>query len=167
MSAISPRPIADARVCLWQADSVGYYSGYLSKDPDSFATPPLAIPFRPATARASCVACSLSTSGESRYFRTIYPGWYYARCPHIHIKVHAGGKDLYTGELFLPEEWNKVIQKLLPCNQHTTLERLPNSDDVTYQMAGGHDTLVSPTPMTPGQPELGLTGSITVAVAGS
>jgi hypothetical protein len=38
---------------------------------------------------------------------------------------------------------------------------------VVYQMTGGHDTLVSLTPMTPGQPELGLRGWITVAVAGS
>ena len=101
MSAISPRPIADARVCLWQADSVGYYSGYLSKDPDSFATPPVGHPLPP--------------SDGSRFLR---------------------------GVQSVDERGVAVFQ-----------------DDLPW--------LVSPTPMTPGQPELGLTGSITVAVAGS
>ena len=100
-------------------------------------------------------------------FKTIYPGWYYARCLHIHIKVEAGGKDLYTGELYLPEEWNEVVAKLRPYNQHTGLERMTNSDDVVYQRAHGHATLVSLTPVTPGKPELGFTGSFTLAVAGS
>ena len=100
-------------------------------------------------------------------FKTIYPGWYFARYLHIHVKVEAGGKDLYTGELYLPEEWNEVVEKLPPHNHHTTLERIHNSDDMVYKMTGGHEMVVNLTPMTPGRPELGLTGSITLAVAGS
>ena len=100
-------------------------------------------------------------------FRTVYPGRYYARCLHIHIKVDAGGKDLFTGEMYLPEEWNEVIEKLPPYNEHTTLERVPNSEDAVYQATGGPGMLLHLTPVTPGQPELGFSGSITVAAVGS
>jgi protocatechuate 3,4-dioxygenase beta subunit len=159
------RPIAGARVYLWQADSDGYYSGYADKHPDSFANPPVEHAIPPSDDLRFLRGVQSVDERGVAVFKTIYPGWYYARCLHIHIKVEAGGKDLYTGELFLPEEWNNVVQKLPPYNQHTTLERTPNSDDVVYQRANAPDTLVSLTPRTPGQPELGFTGSITVTAS--
>ena len=33
-------------------------------------------------------------------FETAYPGWYQGRTVHIHVKVHVGGKQIHTGQLF-------------------------------------------------------------------
>jgi protocatechuate 3,4-dioxygenase beta subunit len=38
-------------------------------------------------------------------FHTIYPGWYYDRAVHIHLKVHIAGHEAFTGELFLLLTW--------------------------------------------------------------
>jgi len=161
------RPVAGARVHLWQADALGYYSGYHGKNPDSFANPPVGHPLPPEDDLRGLRGVQTTDERGVAVFTTIYPGWYYARCLHIHIKVETGGKSLFTGEMYLPEEWNEVIAKLTPYNRHATLERVPNSEDAVYRVMGGPGMLLHLTPVTPGQPELGFTGSITVAAAGS
>ncbi|MEU0842627.1 hypothetical protein ABZ370_24555 [Streptomyces sp. NPDC005962] len=76
-----------------------------------------------------------------------------------------GGQERYTGQVYLPEEYNEAVAGLAPYNQHTTLERLRNEDDLVYQSAGGPDLLLDVAPVDPRDVEAGLTASFTLTVA--
>ena len=42
-------------------------------------------------------------------FRTIYPGWYPGRTPHIHVKVSVAGSEVHTGQLFFDEALTTAV----------------------------------------------------------
>ena len=42
-------------------------------------------------------------------FDTIYPGWYRGRTPHIHLKVHVGGNEVHTGQLFFRDSISAAV----------------------------------------------------------
>ena len=77
--------------------------------------------------------------------------------------VTVDGQELYTGQLYLPEEYNEAVGTLPPYNQHTTLERLPNEDDLVYRTAGGKDLLLDVMPLDPDRLAAGLTAGLTAA----
>lgn len=44
-------------------------------------------------------------------FKTVYPGWYHGRTPHIHVKVHVGGSVVHTGQVFFPDTVSSSVYK--------------------------------------------------------
>ncbi len=44
-------------------------------------------------------------------FLTIYPGWYNPRAVHVHVKVHLGGSELLTTQLYFPEDLTDSIHQ--------------------------------------------------------
>lgn len=69
-------------------------------------------------------------------FDTIYPGWYSGRTPHIHLKVHVGGRVVHTGQLFFPERASRFVYAggvYAPRGQAD----VPNASDGIYRQAGG------------------------------
>ena len=42
-------------------------------------------------------------------FETVYPGWYQGRTVHIHVKVHVGGKQIHTGQLFFDDTFTDAV----------------------------------------------------------
>lgn len=171
---LAGKPFEDATVTLWHCDPLGYYSGYLDMDPDEWvatATPEgvTAVEWDPPATDDSRFLRGEQPLDERGVvaFSTLYPGWYFGRAVHIHIKVQVGGEDFWTSQLYLPEEWNKFTEKLPPYNEHSTLERLTNDYEPRLQMPGFHDMIVGLEPITPGRPELGLTGSLTLNITRS
>lgn len=44
-------------------------------------------------------------------FLTIYPGWYAPRAVHVHVKVHLGGNELLTTQLYFPDDLTDQIHQ--------------------------------------------------------
>ena len=47
-------------------------------------------------------------------FRTIYPGWYPGRTPHIHVKVHVDRQTALTTQLYFDEDTNAKVYAEAP-----------------------------------------------------
>jgi len=60
------------------------------------------------------------TAGDVR-FRTIYPGWYSGRTPHVHLKFRVGAKAATT-QLYFPDEVTNAVYARAPYARH------PNRD---------------------------------------
>jgi protocatechuate 3,4-dioxygenase, beta subunit len=86
------RPIADARVEIWQCDAAQHYR-------------------HPADAGGSALDKGFTGFGwqqggaDGRYaFETIEPVAYPGRTPHIHVKVKHDGRTLLSSQVFMPDQ---------------------------------------------------------------
>lgn len=121
MDVAGCKPVKAAAVDIWQRDAAGVYSG-VSGDRAMFL-------------RGTQVS---DASGLAR-FATIYPGSYPGRTVHIHVKVHVGGQDTYTGQLYFDDAVSDVVFKSAPYN--LTTRRGRNTDDGIYRQSGAASTL--------------------------
>lgn len=84
------RPVPRALIEVWQADDKGEYdnSGFRLRG-------------------------HLFTDADGRYrIRTIVPGAYPGRTPHIHVKVQAPGRPVLTTQLYMPGEAGNARDRL-------------------------------------------------------
>lgn len=84
------RPVAGARVEIWQCDETGHYH----HPGDGGRADPAFQGFGRA---------SVDAAGRYR-FRTIRPAPYSGRTPHIHVKVRLGQRELLTTQLYVAGE---------------------------------------------------------------
>lgn len=74
-------------------------------------------------------------------FTTTYPGSCPGRSAHIHVKVHAGGNVVHTGQLYFPQRFNDRIyaqaryQHLAPRGPRTTEQHLNSSGGAETKLA--------------------------------
>ena len=95
-------------------------------------------------------------------FLTLYPGWYNPRAVHVHVKVHLGGQELLTTQLYFPDELTDSIHQ----TEHYAARYptpFPNSkDQVKYWTTAGEEPVgVFPTMTTDGKTQV---GTLTVGV---
>ncbi|MGW4729572.1 intradiol ring-cleavage dioxygenase [Streptomyces shenzhenensis] len=165
LSAEKGAPVPGAVVDVWHCDALGYYSGHLAHDPDTLPTMDESGHVPPSDESRFLRGCQPTGTDGAAEFSTIYPGWYFTRSIHIHVKVLVDGREVYTGQLYLPEEYNAAVEGLPPYNQHITLQRLRNEEDLVYRTAGGEKLLLDVHPVELGQLHRGLTASFTMTVA--
>lgn len=120
----SCRPLAGASVDIWHADASGNYSGF--GNTESNKTFLRGVQTTDARGIAS--------------FRTIYPGWYPGRAVHVHVKVHAGGTDLHTGQLFFDDSVSESVFAAAPYTAGNRWQR--NAQDGIFNNGGGAQTIV-------------------------
>jgi protocatechuate 3,4-dioxygenase, beta subunit len=82
-------PIRNALVEIWQVDNSGAYIH--TKDPAHSHY----------DKNFQGYGKFLTGSTGEYYFRTIKPVEYTGRCPHIHVKVRKGGKELLTSQFYI------------------------------------------------------------------
>jgi len=93
---------------IWHCDATGHYSGY-DADPDEL--PADISNGQEATNDDTFFRGKLTTDTDGQVnFKTIVPGWYALRTPHIHLKFIEDGVCNTTTQLFFPEA---LIQDLL------------------------------------------------------
>jgi protocatechuate 3,4-dioxygenase beta subunit len=133
--------VPGAEVEIWHADANGVYSGFNGASDDTFMR-------------------GGQTVGDAGVatFRTIYPGWYTGRTPHIHVKVHVGGNTVHTGQLFFDETVTAAVYAREPYVGRGTPDT-SNASDGIFQ-GGGAQTL-----MTPAKRGDAYWAAITLAVA--
>lgn len=94
--------LANARVDVWHADALGFYSGYeRQRGTGEPASSPLGQTYLRGTQ---------FTDPEGRAtFRTIYPSWYQGRTPHIHFKIFLLEDEVVASQIFFPEYVNNEV----------------------------------------------------------
>jgi protocatechuate 3,4-dioxygenase beta subunit len=107
-------PIPYAAVDVWQCDALGIYSGY-----EGVAIAPRHV--EPVDDKTFLRGTQLTDAAGAVRFRTIYPGWYSGRTPHVHLKVRVGGKAATT-QLYFPDEVTNAVYARAPYDRH------PNRD---------------------------------------
>lgn len=119
VSDLQGRPVAGARVEIWQCDAGGHYH----HPGDGGRADPAFQGFGRVTVGA-----------DGRYrFRTIRPAAYAGRTPHIHVKVRLGSRELLTTQLYVQGE---------PGNARDMLWRglsQPEREAITVPFAPGAD----------------------------
>ena len=108
------RPVRGAVVEVWHCDAAGAYSGYRA----DLARRPVDTmlylggldthlePTQPGTFLRGAQATGADGMVE---FRTIFPGWYEPRVPHVHVKVFVDGTNYLTTQLYFPDDLARDI----------------------------------------------------------
>lgn len=115
------KPIRDATVEVWHCDAQGAYSGV--EDDATFLR-----------------GGQRSNADGQVTFRTIYPGWYQGRATHIHVKVHAGGGEVHTGQLYFDDATTASVAQRAPYAARGEPETT-NASDGIYVDGGDRSTL--------------------------
>ena len=185
-------PIPSARTEIWSCDALGNYSGYPDVDPNvpprlggrgrrEGGGPQGGTegrrPGPPTGGRGSGgLGMSREPTGPMRFLRgsqtandqgdveflTIYPGWYAPRAVHVHLKVHLGGNELLTTQLYFPDDLTDAIhQREAYAARYPT--PYPNATDrVKYWGLDGDEPAgVYPTMTVDGETQV---GTITIGV---
>ena len=95
-------PITNARVDIWHADASGIYSGYASQGPERNMS---------ATGETYLRGTQMTDADGVVKFRSVYPGWYPGRTPHIHVKVFLDAATLVTGQIYFPDGLSAQVYK--------------------------------------------------------
>jgi protocatechuate 3,4-dioxygenase beta subunit len=93
-------PLADAVVDVWHCDASGVYSGFDEGEGERFLR-----------------GAQVTNAEGVVQFRTIYPGWYPGRTPHIHVKVHVDRRTALTTQLYFDEATNERVYARAPYEQ--------------------------------------------------
>src|SRR5918911_3385921 len=74
-------------------------------------------------------------------FQTIYPGWYAGRTVHVHLKVHAGGQEVHTSQLFFDDAISDQVFAQPPYSAHPNRDTRNATDNIFQN--GGQQGLLS------------------------
>lgn len=117
-------PLADARVDIWHADARGVYSGYTGQGDN-----------RDISARGETYlrGTQFTDTNGKVVFKTVYPGWYPGRTPHIHVKVFLDEKTLVTSQVYFPDDLSaQVYRNHQPYNARPEADT-DNASDFLFQ----------------------------------
>ena len=119
VDASTCQPIKNAAVDIWHADAAGVYSG-----------------FRSGASRRTFMRGVQRTNAKGvAEFRTVYPGWYEGRTVHIHVKVHAGGSVVHTGQLYFNDALTDKVYRQAPYSSRPNRD-VRNAQDMIYRNGG-------------------------------
>jgi protocatechuate 3,4-dioxygenase beta subunit len=144
------QPIGGADVEIWHANAHGVYSGYGAGGRGVGGGPPGGGPggggpgaggpgggghASPTNSKRFLRGHQVSDAQGNVTFDTIYPGWYSGRAPHIHLKVHVGGRVVHTGQLFFDDATSRAVYRRPPYKAHGRADTT-NAQDSIYAAAG-------------------------------
>ncbi|MGJ0532441.1 intradiol ring-cleavage dioxygenase [Methylocystis sp.] len=124
------RPIAGARVDVWHCDAAGLYSNYQGQGDDRA---------QPISTKGETFlrGSQLADNAGVASFKSIYPGWYPGRTPHIHFKAFINDANVLTGQLFFPDALSEFIYRdIRPYSERTAKRDTMNKDDFIAIGAG-------------------------------
>jgi protocatechuate 3,4-dioxygenase beta subunit len=124
LSVSTCKPITGATVEIWHADAGGVYSGAVANNPGTN--------FLRGAQRTDANGLAV--------FKTLYPGWYTGRAVHIHVKVHAGGNVVHTGQFFFNDALTAAVYKRSPYSSRPGPDVL-NAQDSIYKNGGSRSIL--------------------------
>jgi protocatechuate 3,4-dioxygenase beta subunit len=143
VAAAACAPLERARVDLWHCDAAGTYSGY-DHERSHGETFLRGTQFAGARGVAE--------------FRTLYPGWYPGRAPHIHLKAWTpDGREL-TSQLYFPDDLSDALYGQAPYAGRRG-RRVRNEDDGIFARAGGRAPVVEMA-----QTSRGYEGAVVIAL---
>jgi protocatechuate 3,4-dioxygenase beta subunit len=126
-------PIQDAAVDLWHCDAEGIYSGFVAASTGQGSGTDDSIFLR---------GTQLTDADGRVTFQTLYPGWYTGRTVHMHMKVHVGGNQIHTTQLFFDDAFTDQVYAATEPYTSRNNRDLLNSDDGIYGGGGEATTLL-------------------------
>ena len=109
-------PLAQAVVELWHCDNAGRYSSYpenLSRSPLEtlrlIGSRDLNAHVEPTNNKTYLRGAQVSDENGIVRFKTIFPGWYDPRIPHIHVKVFLRDESQLTTQFYFDEALTQEI----------------------------------------------------------
>ena len=94
------RPLEGARVDVWHCDAAGNYSGFARQGSDRA---------RDTRGAAFLRGTQFADARGVAAFRSIWPGWYRGRTPHVHYKVFLDERTVLTSQLFFPDGASETV----------------------------------------------------------
>lgn len=191
VDADSCAAIPSVRTEIWSCDALGNYSGHPDVDPNvpprfgggaerggggRQGGTEGRRPGPPAgSRRPGGMGRSREPTGPKRFLRgsqvandrgeveflTIYPGWYAPRAVHVHLKVHLGGNELLTTQLYFPDDLTDEIHQLEAYAARYPTPYPNSKDRVKYWGLDGEPSGVYPTMTVDGETQV---GTITIGV---
>jgi protocatechuate 3,4-dioxygenase beta subunit len=128
------RAIRGAAVDIWHCDAGGLYSGFVAQSTGANGGSSA------ADDRTFMRGIQRTDANGLAVFRTVYPGWYRGRTVHIHVKVHAGGSVVHTGQLFFNDTLTDSVFKRAPYVSRGTRDTR-NANDSIYVNGGSRSLL--------------------------
>ncbi len=139
LNAENDGPLAGLDVDLWHCNATGHYSGY-DIDPDAIPTD--ITNGQVATNDDTFLRGRLTTNEEGKVtFRTIYPGWYRLRTPHVHLKIFEGENCNTTTQLYFPEAVNQELYKTPVYARASEQDTFNQTDPVIANTEGDIESL--------------------------
>jgi len=126
-ASASCAPIPKAAVDIWQCDAQGIYSGY-----EGAAIQPRHV--EPVDEKTFLRGTQLTNEAGGVQFRTIYPGWYTGRTPHVHLKLRVGAK-VATTQIYFPDEITSAVYLRAPYDRHPNRDTTNATDRFLGQVA--------------------------------
>lgn len=120
------RPLAGVAVDMWQCDARGAYSGF-DNDPDELIAN--GARQRPRNADRFLRGTQCTDQDGIVTFRTIFPGWYVPRAPHVHLRLRVDDRAVHTTQLYFPEHVTAWVAKQKPYAQRADRRTVTNEDD--------------------------------------
>jgi protocatechuate 3,4-dioxygenase beta subunit len=111
-------PIKDGAADIWHCDAGGEYSG-VEGNSGTFLR-----------------GIQMTDAEGVAQFRTIFPGWYQGRAVHIHIKVHLGGNETFTGQLFFAGETLDAVYANDPYSARGDADTSNETDGIFAESGG-------------------------------
>jgi protocatechuate 3,4-dioxygenase beta subunit len=125
-------PLKGARIDVWHADAIGYYSGYPGQgDAHDVST----------SDQHFLRGTQLTNDEGQASFTTIYPGWYRGRTAHIHCKVFLDDRSVLTTQLYFPDALSEYIYRnIKPYNTRAHERDTVNATDYVIRVSGNDRT---------------------------
>lgn len=125
-------PLKGARVDVWHADAIGYYSGERGQGDARNVS----------TTDQHFLRGSQVTSDDGQVsFTTVYPGWYKGRTAHIHCKIFLDDKTVLTTQIYFPDALSEYIYRnVKPYNTRAHERDTVNANDYVLNVSGNDRT---------------------------
>lgn len=98
------KPLPGARMDIWHCDALGLYSNYAGQGDDRA---------HPVNTKGTTYLRGTQMADERGVvdFKSIYPGWYPGRTPHVHFKAFIDSRSVLTGQIFFPDTVSDAVYK--------------------------------------------------------
>jgi protocatechuate 3,4-dioxygenase beta subunit len=144
MDVARQAPVGGAAVDIWHCDAEGIYSGFVAASTGGNGGGPGGGPSGVGSGADDSTflrGTQLTGSDGKVSFTTVYPGWYQGRTVHIHVKVHVGGKEIHTGQLFFDDEFTDAVYASTSPYSSRGERSTRNDDDSIFGDGGDASTL--------------------------
>ena len=121
------RPLDGARVDVWHCDAAGNYSGYTSQGSDRT---------RDTRGETFLRGTQFADARGVASFRSIWPGWYRGRTPHVHYKVFLDDATALTSQLFFPDGASETVFRGAAYRGRAAAQDTDNASDGIARRAG-------------------------------
>jgi protocatechuate 3,4-dioxygenase beta subunit len=143
-------PIEGAIVEIWHCDANGTYSGYPDVGHNMWEFAKLTEfgekeHIEPTNEKVFLRGAQITNKDGNVNFKTILPGWYDPRMPHIHFKAIINSKEEIASELFFEEEFfNKIYTTTEPYVKYGKSPYGHSNDKAIANYPDGNGLVLSP-----------------------